>query len=255
MAGSITTAGAELFRSAAAALSDAPSVAALKAAGIVSIGKTNLSEFAFSGLGINPHFGTPTQQDLFGRARIPGGSSSGSAMAVRQGVVPAAMGTDTAGSIRIPAALCGLVGYKPSSARFSSAGVFPLAATFDSIGPIARTVEDCALIEAALRGTDAFAPLPSLRGLSFVVESRLIAEEAVEPAVRDNLFALMSRITGAGGTMTVRPSRRSAMRQKRLRRRAGPVPMRPTSSIANVLPDRNGHAWIREPQPGSTAAP
>ncbi len=203
--GERTTAGAELLRQAAPARSDAPVVAALAKAGAASLGKTNLSEFAFSGLGINPHFGTPLLTDIAGVARAPGGSSSGSAVAVRLGVVPVAIGTDTAGSIRIPAAFNGLVGYKPSSLRHSKQGVYPLASTFDSIGPIARTVEDCAIVDAALSGVSASQAAPPIGDIELVVESRIIADPAVEPAVRDNLLAMTDRLVKAGARLTIRP--------------------------------------------------
>src|SRR5215207_8190408 len=108
VAGVPTTAASALRRDAPAATSDAPVVARLAAAGMVCIGKTNLSELAYSGLGLNPHFGTPPNPRGAGRA--PGGSSSGSAAAVAAGIVPCAIGTDTAGSIRVPAAFCGIAG-------------------------------------------------------------------------------------------------------------------------------------------------
>jgi len=152
MAGSVTTCASDTRRHAAPAPLDAPAVRALAAAGMVSIGKTNLSEFAFSGLGINIHFGTPRNPHDAVTARIPGGSSSGSAVAVARRVVPCAMGTDTSGSIRVPAAFNGLVGFKPSSARYDQRGVFPLAPSLDSIGPLVRTVADACLIDDALLG-------------------------------------------------------------------------------------------------------
>lgn len=127
VAGSVTTAAAEVRRDAPPALLDAHCVGRLSRAGMVSVGKTNLSEFAYSGLGLNPHFGTPINPHSDAQPRIPGGSSAGSAVAVATGIVPIAMGTDTAGSIRIPAAFNGLVGFRSSSRRYSRDGVFPLA--------------------------------------------------------------------------------------------------------------------------------
>jgi aspartyl-tRNA(Asn)/glutamyl-tRNA(Gln) amidotransferase subunit A len=124
-------------------------VARLAAAGMVCVGKTNLSELAYSGLGLNPHFGTPPNPLAPGR--VPGGSSSGSAVAVAAGIVPVAIGTDTAGSIRVPAGFCGIAGFKPSSARVDRTGLCALSPTLDSIGPLARSVADLIAVDAALR--------------------------------------------------------------------------------------------------------
>jgi aspartyl-tRNA(Asn)/glutamyl-tRNA(Gln) amidotransferase subunit A len=133
------------------ARADAPAVARLRRAGAVIIGKTNMTEFAYSGVGLNPHFGTPANP--FGRSkirRIPGGSSSGAAVAVTDGMADIGIGTDTGGSVRIPAALCGLVGWKPTAHRINLEGVWPLARTFDSVGVIARSVQACAETDAVL---------------------------------------------------------------------------------------------------------
>ena len=150
VAGTPTTAASALRRDAPPAAADAPVVAALAAAGMVCVGKTNLSELAFSGLGTNPHFGTPPNPRAPGR--VPGGSSSGSAVAVAAGIVPVAIGTDTAGSIRVPAAFCRVAGFKPSAARIDRTGLLPLAPTLDSIGPLATCVADLIAVDAALRG-------------------------------------------------------------------------------------------------------
>jgi aspartyl-tRNA(Asn)/glutamyl-tRNA(Gln) amidotransferase subunit A len=150
--GVATTAASALRRDAAPARADAPVVARLAAAGMVCIGKTNLTELAYSGLGLNPHFGTPRNPHGSGAARIPGGSSSGSAVAVASGVVPCAIGTDTSGSIRVPAAFCGLVGFKPTAERVDRTGVLPLAPTLDSVGPLTTSVADAVVLDALLRG-------------------------------------------------------------------------------------------------------
>jgi aspartyl-tRNA(Asn)/glutamyl-tRNA(Gln) amidotransferase subunit A len=150
VAGTPTTAASALSRDAEPATADAPAVARLAAAGMVCVGKTNLSEFAYSGLGLNPHYGTPLNPH--GRDRAPGGSSSGSAVAVAAGVVPCAIGTDTAGSIRVPAAFCGIAGFKPSAAAVDRTGLLPLAPTQDSVGPLATSVADLIALHAALRG-------------------------------------------------------------------------------------------------------
>jgi aspartyl-tRNA(Asn)/glutamyl-tRNA(Gln) amidotransferase subunit A len=152
--GQATWAGSVALRNAPVAATDAPAVARLRRAGAVIIGKTNMTEFAYSGIGLNPHFGTPANP--FGRGtlrRVPGGSSSGAAVAIADGMADIALGTDTGGSVRIPAALCGLVGWKPSARRISLEGVWPLAPSFDSVGVIARSVRLCAEADAVLTDT------------------------------------------------------------------------------------------------------
>ena len=146
-----TTAGSTLLADAAPAQSDAVAVERLRRAGCVILGRTNMTEFAFSGLGLNPHYGTPANPAFTREYRTPGGSSSGAAVSVALGIVPIALGTDTGGSIRIPAAFCGLVGFKPSASAISREGVLPLSTTLDTIGVIARTVADCASMFDVLR--------------------------------------------------------------------------------------------------------
>lgn len=150
LAGSETLAGSVVLRGRAAATESAPAVERLRQHGLIVIGKTNMTEFAYSGLGINPHLGTPANPADTTTPRIPGGSSSGSAVAVATGAVPVAIGTDTGGSIRIPASLCGLVGFKPSARAVPAEGLVPLSTTFDSIGPLANSVQCCADIHAML---------------------------------------------------------------------------------------------------------
>src|ERR1700733_3644971 len=152
MAGERTTAGSALYADSPPRERDALIVENLDAAGMVALGKTNLSEFAFSALGLNPHFGTPRNPRDPGTPRIAGGSSSGAAVAVAGGLAPCAIGSDTGGSIRAPASFCGIVGFKTSEGRIDKHGVFPLSRTLDTIGPMAHTVEDCVLIDMALRG-------------------------------------------------------------------------------------------------------
>src|SRR3984957_1181752 len=139
VAGEPTRAGSKvLAEEAAPAAADAVIVQRLRAAGAVIVAKTNMTEFAFSGIGANPHFGTPgNPRD---RKRVPGGSSAGAPVTVADGMCNIAIGTDTGGSVRVPAALCGLVGFKPSRQRIPTDGAFPLSKTLDSIGPIAKTV-------------------------------------------------------------------------------------------------------------------
>jgi aspartyl-tRNA(Asn)/glutamyl-tRNA(Gln) amidotransferase subunit A len=157
VAGEVTRAGSKLLAAEVKpAAADAVVLCYLRACGAVIVGKTNMSEFAFTGVGINPHFGTPGNPA--DRARVPGGSSSGAAVAVADGFCEIAIGSDTGGSVRIPAALCGVVGFKPSRQRVSTAGAFPLSFTLDSIGPLAKTVAACVRADAVMAG-EPFPPL------------------------------------------------------------------------------------------------
>ncbi len=146
--GEITLAGTKALDDAPLAVADAPVVKRLKVAGAVLVGRTNMTQFAFSAVGMNPYFGTPGNP--WDRSRIPGGSSSGAAVSVADGMATAAIGSDTVGSIRVPAALCGIVGFKPTQRKVSRRGAIPLSTTLDSIGPLARTVEDCAFVHAVI---------------------------------------------------------------------------------------------------------
>jgi aspartyl-tRNA(Asn)/glutamyl-tRNA(Gln) amidotransferase subunit A len=166
VAGEVTRAGSRvLFEEGKPAVHDAPVVRRLRAAGAVIVAKTNMSEFAFTGLGINPHYGTPANPA--DRARVPGGSSSGAAVAVADGFCDIAIGSDTGGSVRIPASFCGVTGFKPSRQRVPTEGAFPLSYTLDSIGPLARSVAACANADAVLAGEAAWTldamPLGGLR--------------------------------------------------------------------------------------------
>ncbi|WP_347884051.1 amidase [Pseudomonas aestiva] len=195
--GEVTTCGAELRRLAPPAATDAELVQRLSRAGLVSLGKVNLSEFAYSGVGSNPHFGTPANPRTQAEVRIPGGSSSGSAVAVAAGIVPLALGTDTAGSVRLPAALNGLVGYRPSLGRYPATGIFPLAASYDVPGPLARSLRDVQCLDRLLKGAAA-RPLPALTALRVVLDLSVLDDARVEPAVRANLLAAAERLTRAG---------------------------------------------------------
>jgi len=230
--GVTTTAASALRRDAPPAGADAPVVARLAAAGMVCIGKTNLTELAYSGLGLNPHFGTPRNpHGGGGPARIPGGSSSGSAVAVASGVVPCAIGTDTSGSIRVPAAFCGLVGFKPTAARVDRAGAFPLAPTLDSVGPLATSVADAIALDALLRGVAPPAAVAGARDdaagagaardlreasgdeigidrggapLRLVVPDGELVDD-VEPAVASAFAAALDALAAAGAAIERRP--------------------------------------------------
>ena len=143
VAGEPTRAGSKILaEEAAPAAADAPVVRRLRGAGAVIVAKTNMTEFALGAIGANPHFGTPgNPRD---RARVPGGSSSGAAVTVGDGMADIAIGSDTGGSVRIPAALCGITGFKPSRQRVPTTGAFPLSTTLDSIGPLAQAVSPIA---------------------------------------------------------------------------------------------------------------
>ncbi len=148
-----TTAGSKVLAN-AIAKQDATAVRRLERAGMVLLGKTNTVEFAYGGVGINHHHGTP-HNPWHATLHAPGGSSSGSGVAVAAGLAPMALGTDTGGSVRIPAALCGTVGLKTTVGRVSRAGVYPLSFSLDSVGPLTRSVEDAALVYQHLQGEDA----------------------------------------------------------------------------------------------------
>jgi aspartyl-tRNA(Asn)/glutamyl-tRNA(Gln) amidotransferase subunit A len=160
--GEVTRAGSVVLAGAAPAAADAVVVARLRAAGAILVGRTNMTEFAYGGLGLNPHYGTPgCPAD---RTRIPGGSSSGGGVSVADGMAVAAIGSDTGGSVRIPAAFCGVTGFKPTQPRVPRDGVFPLSWEMDSIGPLAVSVACCAMVDAAMAGEPV--AVPALRPLA-----------------------------------------------------------------------------------------
>ncbi len=198
VAGDVTTAGSVILRDAPPASRDAPSIARLRAAGFIPIGRGNMTEFAFSGIGINPHYGTPLNPYDRQAGRIPGGSSSGAAVAVTDGMAAAALGTDTGGSCRIPAALCGIVGFKPTAHRIPTAGAFPLSQSLDSIGPLAPSVACCAALDAVLAG-DEPAELPAfpLAGLRLAVPQTVVLD-GLAPAVARAFEAALTALGKAG---------------------------------------------------------
>jgi aspartyl-tRNA(Asn)/glutamyl-tRNA(Gln) amidotransferase subunit A len=205
MAGERTTAGSALYAESPPKENDAPIVANLAAAGMAALGKTNLSEFAFSALGLNPHFGAPRNPRDPATPRVAGGSSSGAAVAVAGGLAPCAIGSDTGGSIRAPASFCGIVGFKTSEGRIDKQGVFPLSRTLDTIGPMAHTVEDCVLIDMALRGQSNTPVRPlDLGGVEFIVPDKSGIDD-VQREVGANLETTMKRLAAAGAKVTSRP--------------------------------------------------
>ena len=196
--GQVTRAGSRaLEEDAVPADADAPVVARLRRAGFVVIGRTNMTEFAYSGIGINPHFGTPKGAWQRGVGHVPGGSSSGAAVSVVDGMAHGALGTDTGGSCRIPAAFNGIVGFKPTQRRVPLGGAVPLSSTLDSIGPLARSVACCAVLDAVL-ADEPVRPLQprSVQGMRLAVPTTIALDdldEAVAAAFERALETLASQ--------------------------------------------------------------
>lgn len=202
VAGEVTHSGSKWWTQ--PAQSDALIVARLRRAGAVITGHTNMTEFAYSGVGLNPHYGTPANPLAPGR--IPGGSSSGAAAAVAHGMAAAAIGTDTGGSVRIPAAFCGLVGFKPSQQRIPRDGVFPLSQSLDSIGPIARSVECCARLDAVMAGESwRQDDRVDLRGRRFVVPTNYMVDD-VSPGVAKAFSNSLRKLRDCGAQIVKAPA-------------------------------------------------
>jgi aspartyl-tRNA(Asn)/glutamyl-tRNA(Gln) amidotransferase subunit A len=201
VAGEVTRAGSKvLAEEGKPAAADAVVVQRLRAAGAIVIAKTNMSEFAFTGIGINPHFGTP--RNPADRARAPGGSSSGAGVSVADGMCEIAIGSDTGGSVRVPAALCGVVGFKPSRQRVPTTGVFPLSYSLDSIGPLARNVADCAKADAVMAGEAAWTLEPApLAGLRIGVAQGMPLQ-SLDDTVGKRFAEALDRLTKAGAQLT-----------------------------------------------------
>ena len=207
VAGHVTTAGSKVLGEGRSASVDAVAVRRLRRAGMVVLGQTNMTEFAFSGVGINPHFGTPLNP-AFDQPHIPGGSSAGAGVSVALGIAAAAVGTDTGGSVRIPAAFCGLVGFKPTAGVIPTAGVAPLSHTLDTVGVIARSVQDCALLfDVLVRDVEIDRFLPDqvaddVSGLRIGSISNYVTD-GLEPMVAAAVERTLQRLSAAGAI--VRP--------------------------------------------------
>ena len=202
VAGEPTPAGSRVLADAPPAAANAPVVARMLAAGFIPMGRVNMTEFAFSGLGINPHYGTPLSPWDRASGRIPGGSSSGTAVAVADGMAAAGLGTDTGGSCRIPAAFCGIVGYKPTARRVPIHGVLPLAPSLDSVGPLAPSVGCCAAIDGILAGEGVFAPAPvGLTGLRFAVPENVVLD-GMDETVAAAFDRALGALSAAGAAVT-----------------------------------------------------
>lgn len=216
IAGTPTTAGSKTRADTPPAAVSAEVVTACDAAGLIPLGKTNLSEFAYSGLGLNPHFGTPANPCSGPDPRVPGGSSSGSAVAVAARLVPLAVGTDTAGSVRVPAGFCGICGFKSSQSRYSKAGVFPLSTSLDSLGSFAHCVDDLIALDAMMRGVEPPAVQPaappvippatniSVEPLDILIPETLVFD-AVAPDVLDRFDAAVGRLSAQGHSIVRAP--------------------------------------------------
>ncbi|HTJ99718.1 MAG TPA: amidase [Bordetella sp.] len=193
--GQVTGAGSRALASSEPAADDAVAVARLRTAGAVLLGRTNMSEFAFSGLGLNPHYGTPRAP--YDESRVAGGSTSGGAVSVAKGMAVATLGTDTGGSIRIPSAFCDLTGFKPTSHRVSLRGGVPLSRTLDSAGPLANSVDCCVILDRILSGETLDARPASLKGLRLYV-TRDFVFDGIDPAVAAAFEAAVSRLAAQG---------------------------------------------------------
>lgn len=197
-----TTAGSTVLADAIPASADATVVARLRAAGAVIVGRTNMTEFAFSGLGINPHYGTPANPFDRPSRRIPGGSSSGAAVSVADGMAVAAIGTDTGGSVRIPAALCGLVGFKPTTARIPLSGALPLSPSLDSVGPLGMSVRCCRILDAVLSDqVPEIEPTIDVRNLRVAIPRTRVFDE-IDPHVGRAFENAIAAIAEAGAIIT-----------------------------------------------------
>jgi aspartyl-tRNA(Asn)/glutamyl-tRNA(Gln) amidotransferase subunit A len=205
VAGEVTAAGSRVLADKPPAELDAPAIARLRRAGFVVIGRTNMTEFAYSGLGLNPHYDTPRSPWRREEGRIPGGSSSGAAVSVADGMAHGAIGTDTGGSCRIPAAFCGIVGYKPTARRVPLDGVVPLASSLDSVGPLARSVACCAVLDAVLAGEPLRELVPApLEGLRLMVPTT-IALDDLAPEVASAFTVALVGLEMAGARILEKP--------------------------------------------------
>jgi aspartyl-tRNA(Asn)/glutamyl-tRNA(Gln) amidotransferase subunit A len=199
--GQVSRAGSRTLDDRPPAANDAPVVARLRRAGFVVIGRTNMTEFAYSGLGINPHHGTPKNPWRRDVGHVPGGSSSGAAVSVADGMAHGALGTDTGGSCRIPAAYCGIVGYKPTARRIPLEGGVPLSVTLDSYGPIARSVGCCAVMDSVLAGDPIVSVTPRpVKGLRLAVPTTLMLD-SLDGAVARAFERAVDRLAATGAAI------------------------------------------------------
>nr|WP_255698790.1 amidase family protein [Yoonia sp. I 8.24] len=203
--GTATTAASAVYENATPPVEPAVIFDNCTKAGMICIGKTNLSEFAYSGLGLNPHFGTPVNPNSKDDPLAPGGSSAGSAVAVAASIVPLAVGTDTAGSVRVPAAFCGIVGFKSSQKHYDKAGIFPLSESLDSVGTFAHTIEDLITFDAILRGDPTPAPQAILSDAkpNLIIPTTLVME-GLNPEVAAAFEGAVKQLIAAGYSVVER---------------------------------------------------
>ena len=201
--GECTLAGSTVLNGNPPATEDAAAIARLRAAGFILIGRTNMTEFAFSGLGLNPHYGTPRNPYDRVRGRIPGGSSSGAAVSVSDGMAAAGLGTDTGGSCRIPAAMCGTVGFKPTARRISRRGVVPLSSSLDSVGCLANTVACCAVIDSVMADSRLESGLPDRPPASMRLGVlRNVVLQDVDDKVANAFDSALATLSAAGVSLS-----------------------------------------------------
>ncbi|WP_207479727.1 amidase [Arenibaculum pallidiluteum] len=230
VAGQVTAAGSRVLADAAPASQDAVAVARLRAAGAVLIGRTNMTEFAFSGLGLNPHYGTPENPAAPGR--IPGGSSSGAGASVARGITAASVGSDTGGSVRIPAAFCGIVGFKPTQSRIPRDGAVPLSWSLDCVGPLGRTVACCALTAAAMAGLAVAVPRAvDVAGLRLAVPGCHLLD-GMDATVAAAFERALGRLSAAGARVVETPM--------------PPIDAIPALNSRGTLTASESYAWHRD---------
>ena len=200
VAGETTLAGSVVCEGEPVAAVDCPAVARLRSAGAAIVGKTNMTEFAFSGVGINPHYGTPVNPTDTKLARIPGGSSSGAAVSVALGLSVAGLGSDTGGSIRVPAALNGLVGFKNTQQRTPHAGALELSHSLDTVCAMTRSVEDCLLVDGILAGEPLNVARRPLSAMRFAVPQTIVLD-SMDAEVAHAYHRAISLLSGAGAQL------------------------------------------------------
>jgi aspartyl-tRNA(Asn)/glutamyl-tRNA(Gln) amidotransferase subunit A len=193
----VTAAGSTVLANSSPAAVDCPAVARLKSAGGAVLGRTNMVEFAFSGVGCNPHYGTPANPCDTLLARIPGGSSSGAAVSVASGAAFIGLGSDTGGSLRIPAALCGIVGFKPTARTVPTNGTVPLSTTLDTVGALTRSVRDAVTAHEVLSAAAVPRALPDLRKLKLAV-AHITMLDGLEPVVAQAFEHTLRLLRAAG---------------------------------------------------------
>ncbi len=202
-AGVVTRAGSKVLKGAAPASEDATVLARLKAAGFIVIGRTNMTEFAFSGIGTNAHYGdarSPFERDTadIHKGRVAGGSSSGSAVSISDHMAAASIGSDTGGSTRTPAAFCGIVGFKPTTTRMPSNGIYPLSRSFDAPGPMANSVSCCTILDSLMAGGLGEEESPfGVKGLRLAMPKGYLFEE-LDPHVASSFDTAIDQLAAAG---------------------------------------------------------